>query len=157
MELLQLWGESPVAVALRQPGLLYPLLSATHIMALGILVGSITVLDLRLLGLFGDAPLQVWAMPLARVAASGLFAAISTGLLLFSVKPTEYIANPAFLVKLSLIAIGIANATLLRFRPTWRGALQSGQIATELKARAALSLAIWASVILAGRWIAFLE
>lgn len=157
MELLQLWGDSPVAAALRQPGLLYPLLSATHILALGVLVGSITILDLRLLGLFGEASLQAWATPLIRVAAVGLVAAIATGLLLFSVKPTDYAVNPAFLAKLAFIIVGAVNAMWLRFRPGWRAALDGGKIQRDVKLAAALSLTMWVSAVFAGRWIAFID
>jgi hypothetical protein len=72
------------------------------------------------------------------------------------VQPLEYAANPAFLTKLTLVALGTANAVAVRFSAAWDTAQASGVISPRLRIAALLSIAIWISALLAGRWIAFL-
>jgi hypothetical protein len=156
LELLQALGDSGLAAWLRRPGAAYPLANAAHILALGMLVGSIAVLDLRLLGLFRRAPVSVLGPLLSRVAAVALAVAVTTGLMLLSVRPLAYVANPAFLLKLGLVALGIANALTVRLNPAWRRTLADGGVAASLRVQALVSLCIWVAAVLAGRWIAFL-
>lgn len=157
MELLQTLAGTPLAAALRQNQTLYIFANAGHILSLALLVGAIVTLDLRILGLFGETRFSDLGPPLARVAATGLVLAVITGVLLFSVRPDEYLQNPAFLTKLGLVAVGIANAVLLHTGRPWRAAVRFGETGRLLRAAAVLSLAVWAGAILAGRWIGFLQ
>ncbi|KAA2214249.1 DUF6644 family protein [Teichococcus oryzae] len=150
-------AEWPVAALLRNSTIAYPLVNAAHILGLGILVGAIATLDLRLLGLFRASPVQQLAPPLWRVAAGGLLLAAATGFLLFSTRPQAYLENPAFLVKLALVALGVLNVLSLHRAAAWRQALDGGAIGMRLKLGAVLSLACWAGAVLAGRWIGFLQ
>jgi hypothetical protein len=147
----------PVAAYFRSSTAGYAALNATHIFSIGLLIGSIATLDLRLLGLFRKVPVAALAEPLSRIAAAGIVLAATTGFLLFSVRPATYATNPAFLAKLGLVAIGVLNALLLRTRNDWHMAMENGPIASAVRATALLSLAIWAGAVLAGRWIGFLQ
>jgi hypothetical protein len=147
----------PVAAALRRSVLLYPLVNAAHIIGIGLLLGAIATLDLRLLGAFRRVPLPLLAPPLVRVAAAGLLLALASGFLLFSVRPQAYLDNPAFLAKLGLVALGLANVALLRLAPGWRRALAGGAPGAAPRLAAGLSLLAWIGAILAGRWIAFID
>jgi hypothetical protein len=157
VELLQALEAWSVAAALRRSTLLYPLVNAAHILGIGLLIGAIATLDLRVLGLFRAAPLPVLGPPLVRVAAAGLGLALATGVLLFAVRPAEYAANPAFLAKLGLILGGLSNVLALRLGTGWRGALAGEPVGPPLRTAAALSLLVWLGVVLAGRWIAFVD
>ena len=154
---LQALSAWPAAAFLRESTAAYATLNAAHILAIGLVIGSIATLDLRVLGLFRGAPLEVLAAPLSRVAAFGVLLAIATGFLLFSVRPIAYANNPAFLAKVSLVALGVANALMLRANPNWKGACTGGPIHTSVWLGALLSLLIWAAAVLAGRWIGFLQ
>ena len=165
MEPLLALEASPVAAALRRSAVLYPLASAALILGsrvmgsqnnVGLLVGAIATLDLRLLGAFRRVPLGALGAPPARVAAAGLGLALATGVLLFSVRASEYAANPAFLVKLGLVAGGLLNVLALRRGGGWGRALAGGAVGWRLRCAAALSLGCWLGALLAGRWIAFL-
>ena len=153
MEWLAQW---PVAVALRQSTLAYPLVNAAHILGIGLLLGSIATLDLRLLGLFRAAPLAVLAPPLWRVAACGLGLAAATGFLLFSTRPAGYLGNTAFLLKLGLLGLGLLNILALHLNPAWKRVLADGEAGAALRLPALVSLLVWAGVVVAGRWIGFL-
>jgi hypothetical protein len=87
---LQAISDLPLAAALRDSAIAYPLVNAAHIAAFGLLLGAIATLDLRLLGAFRAAPLGALGPPLWRVAAGGLAAAAVTGLLLFSTRAVAY-------------------------------------------------------------------
>ena len=156
-EWLQALGDWPVAAFLRSSLPLYAALNAAHIISIGLVIGSIATLDLRVLGLFRSVPLGVLAAPLSRVAAAGVLLAMTTGFLLFSVRPTTYAQNPAFLTKIALVGFGIANALLLRSNRHWRIAKEGGSLHASVRLAAAFSLLVWGSAVLAGRWIGFLQ
>jgi hypothetical protein len=147
----------PVAAFLRESTIAYAALNAAHIFAIGLVVGSIATLDLRILGLFRQASFAVLAGPLSRVAAAGVLLAIATGFLLFSVRPNAYAQNPAFLAKISLVALGIVNALLLRANRHWPPAGGGARPHLSVRLAALFSLLIWAAAVLAGRWIGFLQ
>ncbi len=156
MEMLTLLSEWPVAEALRRHATAYLLVNAAHILALGVLFGSVLALDLRLLGAFPHAPLALFAPPLARLAACGLGLAVVTGFLLFSVRPVAYAQNPAFLTKVALVGAGTVNAMATHLAAGWRHALAGTPTGPWLRLSAGLSIAIWTAAVIAGRWIGFL-
>jgi hypothetical protein len=145
-----------VAALIRRSIYAYPLLNATHIFALTLLIGTILPADLRILGLFPSLPAGPFLRVMTAISAGGLVLAITTGFLLFSVQPLEYAANTAFLTKLSLVALGATNAIIIRFSTGWRKVSTGGVPSPGLRAGALLSLTIWIAALLAGRWIAFL-
>ncbi len=155
-ELVEWIAGWPVGAALRRSVILYLVVNAAHVLAIGLLIGAIVPLDLRLLGLVGPAPLEVLGPFLARAAAVGLALAVVTGLCLFSVRPSAYLANPALLTKLVLLAIGTLNALSVRVSTAWSVALAGGAVALRLRAQALASLVTWLGALLAGRWIGFL-
>jgi hypothetical protein len=152
--LIALEASAP-AEYLRASQYAYPLVNAAHIAALAALFGAILALDLRLLGLFRDVPVQPLARVLPRVSAAGLALAIPTGLALFAVQPFDYLAHPVFPVKLGLIGLAAANALLVHRTTGWLAMLGGRPITTRLRIAAALSLAGWSGAILAGRLLAF--
>jgi hypothetical protein len=145
-----------VAALIRRSIYVYPLLNATHIFALTLLIGSILPTDLRMLGLFRGVAAAPFLRLMSAISATGLALAVVTGFFLFSVQPLEYASNAAFLTKLTLIALGTVNALAVRFSGAWRLALATGEATSGLKLAAAFSLFVWIAALLAGRWIAFL-
>jgi hypothetical protein len=151
---LQAW---PVAAALRESGIAYPIVNAAHIASIALLFGAIATLDLRMLGAFRASPAAALGPPLVRVASFGLVLAAVTGFLLFSTRPLTYWENPAFRIKLALIALGLANVVALHVNRHWRRALAGDAVHGSVRAAAALSLTLWLGAVLAGRWIGFLQ
>lgn len=144
------------AVALRRSAMLYMFVNAGHILAIGLLVGAILPLDLRLAGCFRKVPAEIIAPFLSRAAGVGLAAAVVTGFCLFSVRAVEYAANPAFLTKLVLIGLGLLNLLAVHLGQGWKTLIATGLIRHGLRFSAALSAATWIAALLAGRWIGFL-
>ncbi|MDO8909982.1 MAG: DUF2214 domain-containing protein [Pseudohongiella sp.] len=145
----------PLALFLRQSAWAYPLVNSLHILSIGLIVGAITTLDLRLLGVFREIPLAMLARPLVRVAQTGVVLTLLSGVLLFSVQPANYLSNSAFQIKLVLMSLAILNALIVHRLPQWQGALDNDRIHPVLVTGALLSLLLWILTILAGRWIAF--
>ncbi|MGL4234581.1 hypothetical protein [Tabrizicola sp.] len=139
---IEAWG--PVA-AVRTSGILYPLLNGSHILFIGLLFGSVVVMDLALIrgGIDRYRDAAALAFP---VACLGLIGAVATGIGLFSVRATDYVGNPAFLLKLGLLV-----ATGLNL---WAFRTASGGSGVRLFGVA--SLMLWTAVIFSGRWIGFL-
>ncbi|WP_459618633.1 DUF6644 family protein [Bordetella sp. 2513F-2] len=153
---LEWLGGLPPAVLLRHSGTAYLLVNALHIASLGVLLGAIVALDLRLLGAARAVPLAALGPFLSRLAACGLAAAVLSGVWLFSVRPGEYAGNAAFLAKLGLVGLGVLNALWLHAGRHWRGALHGDGVPAAARAHALASLALWPCAIVAGRWIGFL-
>lgn len=154
---LQALAATAPAAFFRDSTIGYATLNAAHIFSIALIVGAIAALDFRMLGLFNRIPLAALASPLSRVAAAGVFCAVTTGFLLFSVRPLAYAQNPAFLAKISLVALGILNALALRTTRSWALSVETDIVADSVRAAALRSLLIWAGAILAGRWIGFLQ
>lgn len=153
--LLAALGDWPGARALRASWIAYLLVNAAHILGVALLLGAILVLDLRLLGAFGSVPLAVMGPLQLRVAAFGLGLAVLTGAWLFSIRPTDYATNPAFQIKLALLAAALANIGLQHANPRLPLAMTGAPVTPAMRACAAASLVLWIALLVAGRWIGF--
>ncbi|GGF65050.1 hypothetical protein GCM10007301_26080 [Azorhizobium oxalatiphilum] len=145
-----------VAGALRGSGTLYLFVNAAHILGVGLILGAILPLDLALLGLVRGAPLAVIGPFLSRAAAVGVVLALATGLLLWAVRPREYLENEAFLWKMGLLALALANVGLQHGLGGWRRVVAGEGVPAATRVMAGLSSALWLGTLLAGRWIGFL-
>jgi hypothetical protein len=151
--LTQALHDWPFAVWLRTAPLVYPGLEAIHLLALATTFGTVLIVDLRLLNLALFGLRQFDANAIAKAVLPWtllgfLFAAI-TGSLMFLSRANDFVSNGAFLMKMLLLFAAGANAGILHSR----GALDATRFVTHCQA--ALSLAIWAAVIVCGRWIAY--
>jgi hypothetical protein len=149
---------SSVADSIRENDLLFPVIESVHVLAICLVVGSILVVDLRLLGFASTK----W--PVGRVTRAVLpltwcaFAvAVLSGGLMFMSNATKYLGNGFFIAK--MILIGIAGLNMLVFHfvgasdlPRW-----DSDSRPPLRARLAggLSLLLWVAVVACGRWIGF--
>ncbi|KAA6121355.1 hypothetical protein [Cupriavidus cauae] len=144
-------------VALRGSTWAYPLVSWLHLLGIALLFGTIAVVDLRLAGgllQLDDAALQRTLVPLS---LAGFVLAALSGLLLFAPAAREYLSNPWFAAKLALIAAAALNALALHLASRRRRRRSPDPHRTSRHGRLAgvLSLGLWATVMLAGRMLAF--
>lgn len=149
---------APVA-ALRNSRWTYAVVNASHITGIALLFGAIVPLDLRLIGSWRQVPIRALAKVLLPVAAFGLTLAIAAGVLLFSIRAVQYAGMTLFQIKMALVACGIGNALLLRRATAWeKAAYETGAMPPgRLRAAGALSIALWLSVIVCGRMLAFVD
>jgi hypothetical protein len=137
----------------RHSAWLYTTANLIHVLGAAFVVGGIAVFDLKVLAERGRNAFQVgrYAIPLA---ALGMVLQIPTGILLLAVEARAIGVNPAFYLKLTFIAIGLANVIL--FHTRFNSALRTGALPPEARIYALISLIAWIIALLAGRMIAYL-
>jgi hypothetical protein len=153
------WLESTsVAEAMRQWLWLYPIVEIIHILGLVVLVGAAALFDFKLLGFSPSLPIQGLARDVLPWAPLSLLVIIPSGLLMFIAHATEMAENPAFQLKLLLLAAAGLNALVFHKKlfPNL-GTCDCGMpVPRSAKIHAVLSLALWVSVITCGRLLAYL-
>src|SRR5579872_5200741 len=148
--------DTELSVAIREGGLPYPILGGLHLLSIALFGGMLLLTDLRLLG---------WAMrgrkvsevmvPLRPWKWLGFVVVVATGLLLTWSEPIRLYRSPAFWVKMTFFALVGVHGLVFRtgvYRDPHR--LDAG-ITRQAKVAAALSLLLWAGLIVSGRMIAF--
>ena len=137
----------------------FPLLESVHVLMATFMLGTLLMVDLRLLGLAARQ------QPVTRLSSEltpwswGAFAiAVVTGVGMFITRAGTYMQNPAFQIKLVLLMLAGINMAALHFGILRRVA-QWDTAAPPIAARfaGAASLLVWASVMLAGRWVGHLQ
>jgi Family of unknown function (DUF6644) len=153
------WLEaSAPAVAMRQWAWLYPIVEISHIVGFVFVIGAAAMFDLRLLGLSRRLPIDAMARHLLPWSWAGLALVVPSGTLMFVAHAVEWAGNPAFRIKLALLAAAGLNALVFN-----RGAFQKLAGSNEgirapamARVAAVASLLIWAGVIACGRLLAYL-
>jgi hypothetical protein len=139
----------PLIVWLKSNALVYPALETIHIVGIALVLGLMTVVDSRLLGLHRRLDLAVVKSVLLPWVLLGFSICAVTGLLMFASRANDLIANRTFVIKLILLMLAGTNAGILHSR----GKLDDLNWLTKLQAL--ISLFIWLAVVTAGRWIAY--
>ncbi len=153
------WVEqTALATAMRQDVWLYPAVEILHIWCFVVLVGSIAMLDLRLIGLSTRVSVRQLSRHLLPWTWGALIVIVPTGALMFITHASEFLSNPAFVAKISLIFVAGINAVAFHLGPFRSVVAWDGGVATPpaAKLHAAISLLIWMGVIACGRLLAYL-
>ena len=130
----------------------YPGLLSVHIIGLAVVVGLLTIGDLRLVGMFNDMDTKV-ILSINKVAAIGLVVNVLSGFMLFSSQASVFVQSKPFLIKIAAILVGIILASIIHIR--LRNS-KPNQVAGSTKLLAVFSLLSWLTAIAAGRLIAYL-
>ena len=131
---------------------LFPVIQSVHIIGLTMLVGTIVLVDVRLLGIgMRRHSAGELASGVAAWTSAGLLTVLVTGPLLFWSDLTRYVSNPAFVVKMTLLAVALAGHFSIHRSAVRDDARVEG---IKQKLAAVLSLILWSGVVLAGRAIA---
>ncbi len=146
---------SALAEWMRGAGMAYAAVNLVHLLGLTLLLGSMLLLDLRLLGLGRRLSLPEVSRLLTPVAIGGLLLQAGSGFALLAADAGPLLSNTAFQLKLALIAAALVNAVL--FRWLWSAALADWDRSAPMTGRlqAVLSMLLWLGVAAAGRLIAY--
>jgi hypothetical protein len=132
--------------------LAFPTIITLHTICMGLMAGASSAIDLRILGAAPGIPVTALRRfyPLMWIA---LAINAVTGVLMVIGYPTKQLTNPLFYIKLSLVAL----AVWLVYRIGLEVLGNSGPKAESVRARwmAAVSLAAWGSLIVAGRLLEY--
>lgn len=157
-DLIALLRDNPLADAIREGDTLFPVIESVHVIAITLVVGSIVVLDLRLLGIASlDRPVGRLSRSILPVTWGAFATALASGSLLFIANLTKYLANGWFVGKMALMALAglnmiVFHAVTARDLPKWER-----DRSPPLRARLAglVSILLWIAIVTCGRMIGF--
>jgi hypothetical protein len=128
-----------------------------HLTGIALLVGSIAMLDLRLLGLSRAVSVKRLAAHILPWTAAAFLLIVPSGLMMFIAHASDLIKSDVFALKMSLLLAAGANAGVFH-AGVYRGAASwdvERLPPPAARLAAALSLALWLSVIACGRMLAY--
>ncbi|MDM0112442.1 hypothetical protein QTI66_09790 [Variovorax sp. J22R133] len=127
----------------------YPALEAVHVLGIALLLGNLVALEMRVFGRAAAIPVQALARLSLTIALTGFSMAAVTGLLMFSTRPGELLANGFFISKMGLLCAAGCNAIWFHARNSLT------RLDGLARAQMLLSTVIWIAVVFCGRWIAY--
>jgi hypothetical protein len=136
----------------------WPLLESTHVLSIGLFVGTAMMMDLRLMGVtFGGIRASDFTSRLLPWTRWGFAVTVVTGLLVFYSNPVRYYHNMFFRFKVLLLVVAGLNIWLFHSRihkkVTEWDLLPSPPGAAKLAG--AVSFASWTLIVIFGRLIAY--
>jgi hypothetical protein len=150
--------QTPLSQAFQSTDWLVPTLQTVHIISVALIVGSVLMINLRLLG---------WSnidLPLDRVCARflpfiwwPLLALLATGTIMIIGEPARSLQNPVFQLKITLIVIALVTIAIFQHRVRRAAASETAGVRgyTAPAVIALFSALLWGGIIVAGRWIAY--
>ena len=127
-----------------------PIVQTVHLLSISAIMGSAVLLNLRILGLaLRSQPAGELVQRLMPWTWTALPLNAVSGLVFIMAQPHRYFDNPMFQLKFSLLAPAIVLAAIIQRRRTFDGPVAKGL--------ALLSLTLWIGVVMAGRWIAYVD
>lgn len=161
MILQSLWQSleaSPVGTYIAESSWAFPTIESIHVIALVTVVGTIAIMDLRLLGAASrDTAVTLMSRDTLPFTWGAFVLAAITGSLLFVSKATSYAHNPYFIAKMISMALAGLNMAIFH-SSTWKTVTKwDSDCAIPLggKIAASLSLFFWVLVVFFGRAIGF--
>jgi hypothetical protein len=131
-----------------------PTIQSIHIVGIAIVLGSVFMIDLRLLGWAGmDQTLRQTTNRFGPWLIAALWLMLATGILMVIGEPVRELITFSFWLKMFLVAVGTVIAAV--FQRTIRKHEGDPVKRGPLKWLAVLTFLIWASIIVLGRLIAY--
>jgi hypothetical protein len=156
--LCQWLEDTAVGTSVRQSSWQFPVIEIFHLLGLILLVGSGSILDLRLIGLaFTQERVSTLARRTLPWAWTGIVIEFVTGFLLFVSEATKMYHSRAFLIKMVLIFLAGLNVLVFhnlvyKSVGTWEEEAITPKAA---QFAGALSLVLWVAIVSAGVWIPY--
>jgi hypothetical protein len=147
-----------IATLISENEVLFPWIESVHVLAIVLVVGTISIVDLRLLGVASlDRPVSRLMRDLLPYTWGAFAVAVTTGSMLFSSNAMVYGHNFFFLGKMLLLAVAGINMAIFhivigRDIERWSTQRRPPMLA---RAAGAASLSLWIAVVAFGRWIGF--
>jgi hypothetical protein len=148
----------PISTWVRESSPAYATVETLHAIGMGVLVGTITIVNLRLLGTLKRIPVFM-LVNLLPLIWTGFIINACSGSLMFMSDAVKMSVNRIFLTKMCLILAGFIVALALRRvvfynMKSWA---QGGAIPLSAKLLSCSSLLVWYGAIVAGRLTAYFQ
>jgi len=151
-------SETKWSIALHESLYLYPWIESTHVLSICLFFGTLLFVDLRLTGkVFNNLSISEMNRKVLPLTIFGFLVMSVTGLLLFYAIPVRNYQNIFFRIKMLLMVIAGINAFFFHRRMSKEAKIwdKDSSIPKSMKNSALASLALWSSVIISGRMIAY--
>jgi hypothetical protein len=146
--------QTAIGETIRNSTWLFPVIEAFHLLGLALTIGSVLIVELRLLGV------GLNRQPVAQLAASaqpwllgGLALMFSTGIPLFLSESIKAYYSFAFWVKMTCLFLVLIYTFTVRRRVTRMNVTSDRPLLA--RSSAIISLVLWFGVAWGGRWIGF--
>lgn len=152
--------QTPLSQTIQTTAWIVPTVQTVHILAIAAVMGSVLMIDLRLLGILAREqslarvserfrPFIWWTLPIL----------LATGMLMIIGEPVRSLENPIFQLKMTLLIAAIAatlsyQIPLGKDRAFWEVTSSRRGVARVI---AVVSLLLWVGIVFAGRWIAYFD
>lgn len=137
---------------------MYPIVESTHVLSLMVFVGTLFIVDFRLMGIaFKQVPVSEVTSRILPWTTLGFIVIVSTGLMLFYAIPIRTYHSIWFRFKVILIVAAGINAWLLH-RSMKRRLIHWNNDPVppmHVRLRGTISVLVWSGVIFCGRMIAY--
>src|SRR5688500_10057522 len=154
LEFCQWLQYSAPLIAMRASPWLFPVIATIHLMGLAVIGGAVLLVDLRLLGLgLRRQPVRELAQDAERWLFRGVAVMVATGILLFLCFAAKYYYLTFFSVKMAALFLVIVFTVSVRRRVAMADETRIDPVWS--KAVALVSLSLWTTVALGGRYIGF--
>lgn len=155
---LQAIYDWPISAAIRTDYFWFPFFESIHVIAICLVVGSIFIVDLRLLGITSNRkPVTELAKEVLPWTWSLFVVAVIAGSMMFISKATNYYADPFFRYKMLFILLAGINMAVFHLFTFKSVEHWDRDVPTLVGAKIAggLSMICWIIVVFCGRWIGF--
>jgi hypothetical protein len=135
-----------------------PTIQTIHIVGIGVVLGSVFMIDLRVLGWAGmDQTLRQTTTRFGPWLTAALYVQLATGVLMVIGEPVRELVTFSFWLKMFFVAVStliaaIFQITLRNHEQKWEETLVNRR---SIKCLAVLTFLIWVCIIILGRLIAY--
>ena len=151
-------SQTSLSLAIQTHEWIIPTVQSIHIVAITVVVGSVFMIDLRVLGWAGrDQSLLETTGRFGPWLTGALCVLLTTGILLVIGEPARELLAFSFWFKMFLVAVGtliaaVFQVVLKKTEPSWQESLVKRR---STKWFAVFTLLIWVGIIILGRLIAY--
>ena len=145
-----------LSTAIREGALPYPIIGGVHLLGIALFGGMVLVSDLRLLGwIMRQHPASDVVRAFRPWKIVGFLLVLISGLLLAWAEPLKLYRSPWFWIKMVFLLLVGVHAWLFHSGVYANPEKLDKCLTARAKVAAALSLFLWAGLIIAGRLIAY--
>jgi hypothetical protein len=157
-EICQWINDTGPATALRESELAFPIVESIHVLAIALMAGTVSIVDLRLLGIvLKKEPVSQVADQVLPLTWAGFALMTISGVMLSAAEAAKLYTNPVYRIKLVLLVLAglnplIFHSTIYKSVSAWG---EWPRPPARARLAAICSLTLWSAIIVAGRAIAY--
>jgi hypothetical protein len=150
-------ADTPWSIALHESLYMYAITESIHVMSIILFVGTIAMVDFRLLGIsYNKVPVSQMLSRMLPWTVAGFVLLVITGAMLFLAIPIRTYHSIWFRLKCLTILVAAVNIAIFTFKVERdKASWDLGPVPQKSKICAVISLTAWCLVIVFGRLIAY--